>query len=219
MGRFGNVLLVAGDPELALTAKAGEIVRLYLTITANTRVFKVALPGARMKLIGGDSGRCERERLVEEVVIAPSERAVVDVLFTTPGRLTLEHRTPDRTSTLADVLVLAARATARLGDQFELLRTDPELTAERERLAAVLDAPPDKTLAFVAEMDLGEPDVDGAVMYACPMHPEVTSDTADRCPTCGMKLVPARLVRAAAAGGGDSDAHHHGDHADAGGIE
>ena len=40
---------------------AGEVVRLYLTNTANTRVFKVALPGARMKLVGGDSGRCERE--------------------------------------------------------------------------------------------------------------------------------------------------------------
>ena len=58
MGRFGNVMLVAGEPDLALTAELGEVVRLYLTNTANTRVFKVALPGARMKLVGGDSGRC-----------------------------------------------------------------------------------------------------------------------------------------------------------------
>src|SRR4051794_68659 len=94
MGRFGNVLLVAGEPELALTAQAGEVVRLYLTNTANTRVFKVKLPGARMKLVGGDSGRCEREAIVEDVVLAPSERAVVDVQFKTPGELTLEHRTP-----------------------------------------------------------------------------------------------------------------------------
>src|SRR6185503_16874995 len=50
MGRFGNVLLIAGEPELALTACTGEVVRLYLTNTANTRVFKVALPGARVKL-------------------------------------------------------------------------------------------------------------------------------------------------------------------------
>ena len=87
MGRFGNVLLVAGEPELALTAQAGEVVRLYLTNTANTRVFKVALPGARMKLVGGDSGRVEHEQFVEDVVLAPSERVVVDVLFEPPGEL------------------------------------------------------------------------------------------------------------------------------------
>ena len=85
MGRFGNVLLVGGEPELALTAQAGEVVRFYFTNTANTRVFKVALPGARMKLVGGDSGRVEHEQFVEEVILAPSERVVVDVLFDTPG--------------------------------------------------------------------------------------------------------------------------------------
>ena len=56
MGRFGNVLLVAGEPELALTAQAGEVVRLYLTNTANTRVFKVALPGR------ADEARRRRQR-------------------------------------------------------------------------------------------------------------------------------------------------------------
>jgi FtsP/CotA-like multicopper oxidase with cupredoxin domain len=87
MGRFGNVLLIGGEPELALTACTGEVVRLYLTNTANTRVFKVALPGARMKLVGGDSGRVEHEELVEDVILAPSERVVVDVRFETPGQL------------------------------------------------------------------------------------------------------------------------------------
>jgi FtsP/CotA-like multicopper oxidase with cupredoxin domain len=191
MGRFGNVLLVAGEPELALTARAGEVVRLFLTNTANTRVFKVALPGARMKLVGGDSGRCEREQFVEDVVLAPSERAVVDVLFEAPGKLTLEHRTPDRTYTLADVTVTEDQATPPLTEAFTVLRTDPELSAERERLAPLVDAPPDKTLAFVAEMDMGEPEIgaDGALVYTCPMHPEVVSDEPGRCPSCGMKLI------------------------------
>ena len=30
---------------------------------------------------------------------------------------------------------------------------------------------------------------DGPVVYACPMHPEVTGEASDRCPKCGMKLL------------------------------
>ena len=81
MGRFGNVMLVAGEPTSTLEAKRGEVVRFYLTNTANTRVFNVTLPGAQMKLVGGDSGHYEHEALVDEVLLSPSERVVVDVLF------------------------------------------------------------------------------------------------------------------------------------------
>lgn len=190
MGRFGNLLLVSGEPELRLTARAGEVVRLWLTNTANTRVFNVALPGARMKLVGGDSGRVEREQFVSEVLLAPSERAVVDMLVDQPGQLQLEHRTPDRTYRLAAITVTEERATPSLAGRFESLRTAPELVAERQALDAWLAAPPDKILALVAEMDdLTSPEVTGAVVYACPMHPEVTSQEPGRCPKCGMKLL------------------------------
>jgi len=191
MGRFGNVLLIAGEPDLSLTARVGEVVRLYLTNTANTRVFNVQLPGARMKLVGGDSGRYEREELVEEVLLAPSERAVVDVLFDQPGQLTLEHRTPNRIYTLATITVGEEQATPPLATGFEVLRSAPELLAERQRIDSYLAAPPDKTLALVAEMDdlAGVAAGAGSVVYACPMHPDVTSEQPGRCPQCGMKLL------------------------------
>ena len=70
MGRFGNILLVAGEPELALNVRLGEVVRFYLTNTANTRVFSVGLEQARMKLVGADSGRYEHEQRVERVLLA-----------------------------------------------------------------------------------------------------------------------------------------------------
>ena len=65
MGRFGNVLLVAGEPDLQLGAGTARSSGFYLTNTANTRVFNVGVAGARMKLVGGDSGRVEHEEFVE----------------------------------------------------------------------------------------------------------------------------------------------------------
>jgi FtsP/CotA-like multicopper oxidase with cupredoxin domain len=192
MGRFGNVFLAAGEPELRLEARAGEVVRLWLTNTANTRVFNVTLPAARMKLVGGDSGRVEHEEVVESVVLAPSERAVVDVLVDQPGELALEHRTPDRTYRLATIVVSEERAaTSPAARAFEILRRAPELEAERRQLDRWLAAPPDKVLALVAQMDdpAALPAGAGPVVYACPMHPEVTSTEPGRCPKCGMKLL------------------------------
>ena len=105
MGRFGNVMLTGGHTMLELGADAGEVVRFFLTNTANTRIFNIAVPAARMKLVGGDSGRVEREQWIDSVLLAPSERAVVDVLFDEPGTYSIEHHTPDRTYTLGAVEV------------------------------------------------------------------------------------------------------------------
>jgi FtsP/CotA-like multicopper oxidase with cupredoxin domain len=193
MGRFGNVFLVNGEPELSLRVNAGEAIRFYLTNTANTRVFNVGLPGARMKLVGGDSGHVEREVFVEGVLIAPSERVVVDALFDEPGQLTLEHRTPGRIYRLASVIVEHQSATPSLSLEFGVLRINPDMTAERTRLSPYLDATPDRTLALVAEMNMGEPELPpgAAVGYVCPMHADVISEEPGRCAKCGMKLMAA----------------------------
>ena len=196
MGRFGNTLLINGEPGLSLQARHGEVVRFYLTNTANTRVFNVAIRGARMKRIGGDSGRYEREEFVESVVIAPSERTVVDVLFEQRGPAMLEHRTPKRTYPLAMITVSDEPAQPSFAIQYEELRSDPDMATDRARIASYLAAEPDKTLALVADMDMGEPELSpgATVAYVCPMHADAISTAPGRCPHCAMKLIAIERV-------------------------
>jgi FtsP/CotA-like multicopper oxidase with cupredoxin domain len=144
-----------------------------------------------MKLVGADSGRYEREIFVEQVLIAPSERAVVDVLLEEPGQLTLEHRTPHRTYSLATFAVAAHFSEPSFAPQFWNLRLNPDFADRRTRFSRYVDSPPDKTLSFVAVMDMGQPDLalGEAVAYYCPMHADVVSDEPGRCRQCGMKLI------------------------------
>jgi FtsP/CotA-like multicopper oxidase with cupredoxin domain len=195
MGRFGNVMLINGETGFSGQAAAGEVVRLYLVNTANTRIFNFALRGARMKLVGGDSGRYERETFVDEVMLAPSERTVLDVMFDSPGEARLEHRTPDHVYDLGAFTVEGTSTTAAAAS-FEALRIDPQLTAEHQSIDRDLERPPDKVLAFVASMPLlyGD-DVAPASSYACAMHPEVTSTEPGTCPKCGMQLLPVHLEK------------------------
>ncbi len=188
MGRFGNVMLVAGEPDLHLEARPGEVVRFYFTNTANTRVFNVSLPGAQIKLVGADAGHYEHETFVEDVLLAPSERVVLDVLFPDAGELELQHQTPEHTYRLASITVTGDEAEHSFADEFARLRSNRDMTEIRERITSFFEAPADKTLAFVAEMDMGVPE-GVPVIYVCPMHPEVVSEESGSCPKCGMKLL------------------------------
>jgi FtsP/CotA-like multicopper oxidase with cupredoxin domain len=206
MGRFGNVMLTGGETELRLEARVGEVVRLYLTNTANTRIFNVALPGARMKLVGGDSGRYEHETYVDEVLLAPSERAIIDVLFDTPGSVPVQHRTPGHTYDLGTIVVSEEPIGQSFLRDFGLLRTSAELTAERAKFETAHGRAPDKTLTFESLMPLLYGDqTTAASTWTCPMHPDVVTNEPGTCPSCGMKLIPA--TSGAAASTGHSHSH------------
>jgi FtsP/CotA-like multicopper oxidase with cupredoxin domain len=190
MGRFGNVMFTGGTTDLTVDARIGEVVRFFFTNTANTRLFDVLIPGARMKLVGGDNGRYEREEWIDSVLLAPSERAVVDVAFPQSGTFPIEHRTPTRSYRLGSVVVGDEPADSSPLTEFETLHENSYLKFERARLHDERLRPADKTLVFTASMPIlyGEPAA-SATSYACPMHPEVTSVEPGTCPKCGMKLV------------------------------
>jgi suppressor of ftsI len=164
MGRFGNVLLVNGDPRWDLHVRRGEVVRFYLTNVANTRTFNVGFPGARMKLVGADIGRYEREVWVESVAIAPAQRYVVDVRFDVPGSVPLMNRVQAIDHNLgnffaeADTLgvVRVGREPARPdhGAAFARLRENRDVVTEIDAYRPWFTRPADRELLLT--LRLGE---------------------------------------------------------------
>lgn len=92
MGRFGDRLLINDKDDYVLEVNQGQVARLYLTNVANTRTFDFEIPGIDMKLVGGDTGRIEKEVFVEGQIIAPSERYVFELMFDKTGTYPIEHR-------------------------------------------------------------------------------------------------------------------------------
>ena len=156
MGRFGNVMLVNGVTEHALTARPGEVVRFYMTNAANTRTFNVTFGSARVKLVASDLGRFERESWVPGVVIAPAERYVVDVVFPDEGVVAIANTIQainhfrgefyPHVDTLAMVTVAGEPLRDDVTRAHAALREVAAVRAEAEALRAHIGRPPDHTL-------------------------------------------------------------------------
>ena len=87
MGRFGNVLLVNGEPRWEARAARAKSCGSF-SRTSRARACSTCRSRGRreVKVVASDLGRYEREAWVESVTIAPAERYVVDVRFDDPGR-------------------------------------------------------------------------------------------------------------------------------------
>jgi len=104
-GRWGNIMLINGDDNYKLDIRTGEVVRFYITNVANTRVFDFSIPNAKIKLIGSDIGSYEREEFVDSIVISPSERYTIEVLFDKEGDYEFKSITPESEYTLGKIKV------------------------------------------------------------------------------------------------------------------
>lgn len=163
MGRFGNLFLVNGSPDYALGVARGDVVRFFLTNASSTRVFNVSIPGARLKLVGGDMGLVAHERWVSSVVIAPAERYIVEARFDSAGRVPLVNHVQgvdryrgtffDEIDTLGTVAVTerAENGAARAGAIFERLRDNKDVARDIERHRLRFTAPPDYTLQLTLD--------------------------------------------------------------------
>lgn len=153
MGRFGNTLLLNGGTRPEFHVRHGEAVRLYLANAASARVFNLALPGVRMKLVGTGMSRYAHESWTESVILSPGERRVVDMLFDQSGDYALLHRTPGETYPLATISVEEAAPDRSYAQEFGELRSEDGEVDDRMVLERFLTKKPDKILKLTVAMD------------------------------------------------------------------
>ncbi|QQG38265.1 MAG: multicopper oxidase family protein [Candidatus Kaiserbacteria bacterium] len=164
MGRFGNVMLVNGETDYSLNVKKGEVIRLYVTNSANTRTFNFAIEGARMKLVGADSGAYEKDTWIDSVILGPSERGIVEVQFQGAGTYVVQNKTPERTYALGSVRVAEEAVEESYAASFANLATHAQTIASIDPFRAYFDDPPQKRLALTVDMNMGSMNMQGMSM-------------------------------------------------------
>ncbi len=152
MGRYGSINLVNNKAAWTTKARQDDVIRFWLTNTANARPFKLRFTGTQMKLVGADGGLYTKDSLVDEIVLAPSERAVVDVLFKEKGVSRLENIGPKVKQILGRVTVGAKSRLASPHPPFNSLMERPAIMAEIKPLLALRDAKPDYTMKIDATL-------------------------------------------------------------------
>jgi suppressor of ftsI len=158
MGRWGNVLLVNGEPRYSLNVRRGDVVHFYLTNVSNARVYNLSLGGARVKVVASDGGKPERESWASNIVIAPAERYVVDVRFDSAGDVAFTNRVQaldhmygtymPEVDTLGLIHVALGRGSSSAALEFPRLRDNADVTAELARYRRYAARPPDHTLVL-----------------------------------------------------------------------
>ena len=152
MGRFGNTMMINGDTNYLLEVNQGDVARLYLTNTANTRVFDFGIEQHELKLVADDASNYEKEELVDSVMLASSERRTVDVLFDRPGAYTITHTTPEQTYSLGKVLV--SSSDNENDSEFYNISKDEDIVAEIDEFRKYFSDSPDLELEFDVKTNL-----------------------------------------------------------------
>ena len=116
MGRFGNVMLVNGEPRYRADGRArrGRALLPHERLQ-HAHVQPVVPRRAHEGRRRATSGNYEREEWVESVVIAPAERYVVHVRFDRPGHVALVNRVRGARPPVRAVLPRGGHARRRAG--------------------------------------------------------------------------------------------------------
>ena len=152
VGRFGNEYLVNGERDYSMNVKQNEVIRFLITNVSNVRTYNLAISGAQMKLVGADSGRFEYEEFVDNFLLSPAERMIVEVHFDKPGVYSLTHTTPDQKTKLAGFVVTEDTAAPSYIDSFSVEHTNHDVVSEFSGFRDYLTREPDEHLLFTIDL-------------------------------------------------------------------
>ncbi|MEO8185123.1 MAG: efflux RND transporter periplasmic adaptor subunit [Deltaproteobacteria bacterium] len=180
--RTGRVRVELANPELQL--RPGMYASVQLVSKAEPRVrvpaSAVVYTGPR-RLVFLDLG--DGRFRPQEIRVGAEAGGMYEVLEgLTPG---------DRVATSGVFLIAAEARISTAAKYWEKVPEEVAGKLEREPATELLPAPASakRLLPPPTSPQSASPASDGSALYSCPMHPEVQSSTAGKCPKCGMDLV------------------------------
>jgi FtsP/CotA-like multicopper oxidase with cupredoxin domain len=188
-GREGEFVLVNGQLTPGMDARPGERERWRIVNACVSRYLRLRLDGQQLTLLGIDSGRFESAHEIDEVVLAPGNRA--DLLVTgSVGTSTLRALPYDRgsaggmmmggrNSRSADEIALATFTVA--GDAVAPVAALPKQSVQRDLRSATVTAR--RELVFAMGMGMGggmmSPTINGRAFDASRIDTTVQFDSVE----------------------------------------
>lgn len=157
MWRYGNTMLINWQTNYNLTWSSGQIIRFYLTNTANVRPFNLTISGAKIKLIGSDIWLYEKPSFVKNILIWPAERYIVDIYFPASGNYILANSTTNNGDIkLANIYISDDHILENKNNlnSFLSIQTIPLISQDINKYRPYFDKSADKNLTIDMAMDM-----------------------------------------------------------------
>lgn len=148
MWRFGNTMLINWETNYQLKVNKWEVIRMYFTNASNTRPYNITIPKAKIKLVGWDNGKYEKEEFIDNFVISPWERYIIEVYFENAWEYNIENKTPNKTYDLWKVIVSNESVKDSYKKEFETLRTNQDVISDIDKFRPYFDKAIDKAITL-----------------------------------------------------------------------
>jgi suppressor of ftsI len=169
MGRYGNTFLINGETDFSFEATRGEIVRFFLTNSANTRTFNISLGSdIQLKMVGGDASKYEQEFLTESIILSPSERVVMEAYIPqdfSEENIEIIHSSDDKKTTIGTITIIPGTVDNELSTAFKTLRSNQDTIEDIDQYRSSFGKEVDHRIRLGIDMKMGNMDHSGMNMH------------------------------------------------------